>query len=265
MLVELLGTGDAAGCPKIGCRCPACTDALKGTRSRRTRFSILVRTEEGAMLIDTGPDLKEQLIRANVPKVDAVIWTHAHYDHYGGLPELFRVQTGVRCYGTVEMRELVERLFPFMHIRFTQLTPYEPFELMGVRITPVLVHHPPLSEPCGFVMEEDACKLVITGDSSIHIPEKSLEHMKDADVLIANAIHPRLSFNKHMNAAEAMELSKRVNARRLILTHLSHMYPPHEKASKYYPLAYDGMQIMIEDGEVIVEGESVQSQLNSYP
>jgi len=262
VLIELLGTGDAAGCPKIGCECAACTDAHRGTKSRRTRFSILLHTEKGVVLVDTSPDMKEQLIRAHIPKVDAVIWTHAHYDHYGGLPELFRVQKSVRCYGTEEMKELIERTFPFMDVRFTLFNPYEPFELVGVSITPVLVHHPPLTEACGFVIVEDGCKLVITGDSSIHIPEESLALMEGADLLIANAIHPTLNFNKHMNAAEAMELSERLNAKRVILTHLSHLYPPHEKASKRYPLAYDGMQITMGRRGVAVEGEHAQSQLD---
>ncbi|HIH69032.1 MBL fold metallo-hydrolase [Methermicoccus shengliensis] len=260
MLVEMLGTGDAAGCPKIGCGCAACRDALRGGRSRRARFSVLLRTGEGVVLIDTSPDLREQLLRARIPKVGAVLWTHAHYDHYGGLPELFRVQRRVRCYGTREMRDLVESTFSFMPLRFTTLEPFEEIELFGLRITPVPVHHPPLREPCGFVVIENDQKLVITGDTSIHIPQESLELMAEPKLLIADAIHPTLNFHKHMNATEALELAGMLGAERVLLTHLSHLYPPHEHAIKRYPLAHDGMCVALE----ATREESVQSQLDSY-
>jgi len=266
VLVEMLGTGDAAGCPKIGCECAACRDALRGGRSRRTRFSVLLRTRGGVVLIDTSPDLREQLLRARIPKVDAVLWTHPHYDHYGGLPELFRVQRRVRCYGTHEMKELVENTFSFMPLRFTTFEPFEEIELFGLRIIPVPVHHPPLKEPCGFVVIDDDQKLVITGDTSIHIPEGSLELMREPRLLIADAIHPTLNFNKHMNATEALGLGRMLRAERVLLTHLSHLYPPHEQAIKRYPLAHDGMCVALDATTLDTKKKkSVQSQLDGYP
>ncbi|OYV09114.1 MAG: PhnP protein [Methanosaeta sp. NSP1] len=86
MKVTLLGTGDAIGTPKIGCKCPACMDALRGGRSRRMRFSVLIESDEedGRVLVDSSPDLRWQLLKKDLSSVDGVIWTHAHYDHYAG-------------------------------------------------------------------------------------------------------------------------------------------------------------------------------------
>ncbi|MBC7110003.1 MAG: MBL fold metallo-hydrolase, partial [Archaeoglobi archaeon] len=74
MRITLLGTGDSVGTPKIGCECRTCKDALKGGRSRRTRFSVMIQNEEKVILIDTSPDLRWQLIRNRISRVDAVIW-----------------------------------------------------------------------------------------------------------------------------------------------------------------------------------------------
>jgi phosphoribosyl 1,2-cyclic phosphate phosphodiesterase len=95
MKVTLLGTGDAIGTPKIGCKCPACMDALRGGRSRRMRFSILIESDEedGRVLVDSSPDLRWQLLKKDISSVDGVIWTHAHYDHYAGFGDFHRVQS----------------------------------------------------------------------------------------------------------------------------------------------------------------------------
>ena len=100
MKVTLLGTGDAIGTPKIGCKCPACMDALRGGRSRRMRFSILLESDEedGRVLVDSSPDLRWQLLKKDIASVDGVIWTHAHYDHYAGFGDFHRVQSHVDVY-----------------------------------------------------------------------------------------------------------------------------------------------------------------------
>ena len=91
MKITLLGTGDATGTPVIGCSCPTCLDAHQGGKSRRTRCSILVESDEGAVLIDTGPDLRYQMLKNGIGRIDGVIWTHGHYDHFAGCSEFHRV------------------------------------------------------------------------------------------------------------------------------------------------------------------------------
>src|SRR5665647_619695 len=90
MKITLLGTGDAIGTPKVGCTCPQCTHAKK-TGAMRLRTSLLIENEERHILIDSSPDLRQQLLLHGSPHIDAVIWTHGHYDHFIGFGEFYRI------------------------------------------------------------------------------------------------------------------------------------------------------------------------------
>lgn len=115
MKITLLGTGDAPGTPVIGCTCPTCIDAQNGGRSKRTRFSILVESQNGKVLVDTGPDLRSQLLVNGVHHVDGVIWTHTHYDHFAGFAEFHRVQYNVDVYGIKETLNYILEYLHYMH------------------------------------------------------------------------------------------------------------------------------------------------------
>ncbi|MFZ2412570.1 MAG: MBL fold metallo-hydrolase, partial [Candidatus Methanoperedens sp.] len=120
---------------------------------------------------------------------------------------------------------------------------YVPFELIGINVTLVEVRHPPLEDSAGVILTDGRSKIVITGDTAKDIPEKSLELMSQPDLLIADAIIPAIgTVPKHMNADEAMELASKLQAKKVVLTHLSHLFPPHEQSIKDLPLGYDGME-----------------------
>ena len=244
MIVTLLGTGDAIGTPKIGCNCPTCLDALCGGRSRRLRFSVLVEADNRTVLIDTSPDLRWQLIRKGISHVDGVIWTHAHYDHYAGCGDFHRVQNRVPVYGLGETLDYIINYLYFLKPVRHEVLAGEPFDLAGMEFTLFKVNHPPLTEAAGVLVRKDEKKLVVTGDTNIDIPEESLDLMRDADLMVADGIMPPgYTLNKHMNSAEAVELGKRLGARKLVLTHISHLFPPHEVAVKRWPLGHDMMAI----------------------
>src|SRR5512145_3171452 len=190
MRLTLLGTGDAVGTPKIGCTCPACEDAREGGKSQRLRFSILVESEKGKILIDSSPDLRQQFLRQKLSCIDGVIWTHGHYDHYSGFGEFYRVQNNVDVYGVPETLEYIDQYVSFLKPRYHYVKLYEPFELIGLQFTLFKVTHPPVETPAGVVIRDGDTKVVVTGDTSPDIPEKSLELMKDPDLLIADAIVP---------------------------------------------------------------------------
>ena len=105
MKFTLMGTGDAIGTPKVGCGCPQCMHARE-TGTGRLRTSILIEHEGRHILVDSSPDLRQQLLRHGSPHIDAVIWTHGHYDHFMGFGEFYRVQKILRslpltrCSGT---------------------------------------------------------------------------------------------------------------------------------------------------------------------
>jgi phosphoribosyl 1,2-cyclic phosphate phosphodiesterase len=241
MRITLLGTGDAVGTPKIGCKCPACQDAKHGGKSQRLRSSILVESESGKILIDTSPDLRQQFLRQNLSHIDAVIWTHGHYDHYSGFGEFYRVQNKVDVYGIPETINYIDQYVSFLKPRYHYVKLYEPFKLIGLEFTLFEVNHPPVEIPTGVVIQDWKKKVVVTGDTNSEIPEASLELMKNPDLLIADGIvPPHIHIKKHMNSEEAMALAKKLNAKEVVLTHLSHLFPPHNIASLVWPLGYDG-------------------------
>ena len=243
MKITLLGTGDAVGTPKLGCSCPACLDALAGGRSRRLRFSILVESERGRVLIDTSPDLRWQLLKKGISRIDGVIWTHAHYDHYAGFGDFHRIQNGVNVYGLKSTLDYIMNYLYFMKPNRHDVRFNVPFELIGINVTLVEVSHPPLPESAGVILTDGKSKVVVTGDTEKDIPEKSFELMYRPDLLIADAIiPPRGTIPKHMNAKEAMKLASELEAKAVVLTHLSHHFPPHDESVKEWPLGYDGME-----------------------
>jgi phosphoribosyl 1,2-cyclic phosphate phosphodiesterase len=243
MKITLLGTGDAVGTPKLGCSCPTCLDAHAGGKSRRLRFSILVESDNGRLLIDTSPDLRWQLLKKGISRVDGVIWTHPHYDHYAGFGDFYRVQNDVNVYGLTRTLDYIMNYLSFMKPRRHDVNFYEPFELIGLSITMLEVTHPPVEESAGVLLTFGDRKIVITGDTTRNIPSKSLNLMFRPDLLIADAIiPPRGTIPKHMNAGEAMDLASELQAKTVVLTHMSHIFPPHDEAVKQWPLGYDGME-----------------------
>lgn len=243
MKITLLGTGDAVGTPKIGCSCPACLDAIAGGKSRRLRFSVLIESDKGKVLIDTSPDLRWQLLKKGISHIDGVIWTHAHYDHYAGFGDFHRIQNGVNVYGLKSTLDYILNYLSFMNPVRHDINLYEPFSLIGLEMTLFEVTHPPLDESAGVLITNRGKKIVITGDTSRDIPQKSRRLMFEPDLLIADAIiPPRGTIPKHMNSKEAMELGRELNAKNVVLTHLSHNFPPHDESIKEWPLGYDGME-----------------------
>jgi phosphoribosyl 1,2-cyclic phosphate phosphodiesterase len=245
MKITLLGTGDAVGTPKIGCSCPACMDAHAGGKSRRLRFSVLVESQAGRILIDTSPDLRWQMLKLGISHIDGVIWTHSHYDHYAGFGDFHRIQNDVHVYGPPDTLNYILNYLSFMKPVRHDVKFYTPFELIGLSFTLVTVTHPPLQESAGVVVTDGKHKIVISGDTTLDIPEKSLELMAHPDLLIADAIiPPRGNVPKHMNSKDAMALASLIKAKKVVLTHLSHMFPPHDEAIKEWPLGYDGIEFI---------------------
>ena len=244
MDIVLLGTGDAVGVPKIGCHCPACEDALIGGSSKRSRFSVLVGSDEGRILIDTSPDMRSQLLKNGISTVDGVIWTHAHYDHYAGFGEFYRVQKNVNVYGIKRtLDDILDDVGFISHLRH-DIELYEPFELIGLEFMLVEVNHPTIETSVGVCVREGDKKLVVTSDTRREIPQKSLDEMRGADLMIADAITPtQFKVVKHMNTKEAIELAETLDVGEVILTHLSHYHQPHDIASESLPLGYDGMRL----------------------
>jgi phosphoribosyl 1,2-cyclic phosphate phosphodiesterase len=224
MKVTLLGTGDAIGTPKIGCNCPQCTSAHR-TGVMRLRTSLLVENDDHSILIDTSPDLRFQLLRSGSPHIDAVIWTHGHYDHFIGLGEFYRVQKLPPVYAAPETLEYCESFFRFLHFERHPVPPFTPFHLSGLEFTLVEVSHPPIFT-CGLVIKSEKSKFAYTSDTRAQIPEKSMALMRDADLMLLDAlVPPGYHISKHMNYQDARELALFLNAHDFRCVHMSHNMP----------------------------------------
>lgn len=224
MKITLLGSGDAIGTPKIGCRCPVCSQAIE-EGLERVRTSLLVEYAGRHILIDTSPDLRRQLLTYGEPEIDAVIWTHGHYDHISGFGEFYRVQKLPVAYAAPPVLDYVKSQFHYLSFRTKPVEVYRPADIFGLQVTLVPVCHPPIYA-CGVIIEHEGSKIVFTGDTNSNLPAASLEAMKEPDLIFIDAIvPPGFSIGKHMNTGQASSVLHRLGAKEYRFVHMSHLMP----------------------------------------
>jgi phosphoribosyl 1,2-cyclic phosphate phosphodiesterase len=249
-----LGTGTCVGVPAIGCDCPVCTSS--DPKNDRTRCGLAIGLPEGNLLIDTPPDLRQQLLRERIGIVHAVAYTHEHADHIFGLDDLRLMQfylggpVPLFCEPVVEARirksfdyafQPPERLhagaIPQLAIQSINL---EPFRVLGATITPVRLQHGPWTPVLGFRIGNVAYCTDVNA-----IPAESMERLAGLDVLILDCLR-REPHATHFSLDEALDVWRELRPRRLLLTHLSHHFD-HATTNAELPagveLAFDGMEV----------------------
>ncbi len=253
MKITLLGTGTSQGVPVIACECEVCTSP--DPKDNRLRCSVLVEMEGLSIVIDTGPDFRYQMLRQKVAQLDAVLITHSHKDHIGGLDDIrafnFRQQKELPVYGDAGSIQQIktEYYYAFEKIKYPGVPEIraieideEPFQIQNVTFTPIKVFHQ-FMPVLGFRIGEFA---YITDAKTI--PESSIEKLQNLDVLILNAlrIQPHIS---HFNLEEALEMVEKLKPKKAYFTHISHLLGKHEAISKQLPanvyLAYDGLSLAL--------------------
>lgn len=254
-VVEFLGSGTSTGVPVIGCDCPVCRSP--DPRDKRLRPSILILGPQGNVLIDTTPDMRTQMLRAGIDRVDAVLLTHTHADHLFGMDDIrqfnFRSQAPMPVHGTAATLEHVRRVFDYCfketqagggkpQLQLEEICPYEPFLAAGRTITPLVHLHGELPV-LGFVVDR---RLAYVTDVSA-IPERTLTHLRGLDTLVLGTVrfepHPT-----HFCLEEALDVVAQLAPRRAYFTHLSHHFG-HAAVSATLPpgvaLAHDGLRFSV--------------------
>ena len=253
MKITLLGTGTSQGVPVIACNCETC---LSGDlKDKRLRTSILIEEEEKVIIIDTGPDFRQQMLNNNVKKLDAVIFTHEHRDHIAGLDDIrafnFIKNAAMDVYAENRVARALTYEFPYIfsdkkypgvpEINL-QIIDNQEFNVNGIKIIPIRVMHFKLPV-LGFRIDEFA---YITDAN--YIAEEEKEKLYGVKYLIINALR-REKHVSHFSLQQTLDIISELSPRRAYITHISHQMGLHEKLQMELPpgvfAAYDGLKIDI--------------------
>ncbi len=246
--VTLLGSGTSSGVPVIGCTCSVCTSS--NPRNQRLRAGLKIEIDDHVLLVDTPTDLRQQALKFGLPRVDAILFTHAHADHIFGLDDVrifnFRQRQSIPCYGSRGTLEALRKTFSYAfdnsqggggkpRLDLFEIT--ESVDLFGRRMQPVPVLHgqlPVNGYRCGGFAYVTDCSF---------IPAESWSLLDGLEVLILGALryteHPT-----HFSIEQAIGVARQVGARRTYLTHLAHEVD-HDRPRVTLPpgvaFGYDGL------------------------
>ena len=253
MTVTFLGTGTSQGVPVIACHCAVCRSL--DYRDKRLRVSVWIEVDGKSLVIDTGPDFRQQMLRARVQHLDAVLFTHQHKDHTAGLDDVrafnFAQQKDMPLYGRQSVLNQIKTEFSyaFSDNRYPG-TPRlqlhaienEPFDVEGISVIPIEVMHHQLPV-FGFRIGDFA---YITDAN--YISETELKKLDGVQVLVLDALQrePHLS---HFTLSQALALIGRLDIPATYLTHLSHRMGLHSAVEAELPpnvhVGYDGLRLEV--------------------
>lgn len=247
LTIKILGSGTSTGVPQIGCQCEVCQSL--DPHDKRLRQSALVTCQGKNILIDCGPDFRQQMLSCASPHLDAVLITHIHHDHIAGLEELRGFDNlPIFARGDV-IKALHERLaycfaespYPGVpHLDLVEIDDIHPFDCAGIGVEPIPVMHyrlPILGFRIGPLAYITDCKTIAA---------EQVDKLHGVPLLVINALRIKEHLS-HLSLNQALEIINRVKPGRAVLVHMSHDMGLHERVSKMLPpnveLAHDGMLV----------------------
>lgn len=252
MKITFLGTGTSQGVPFIGCDCPVCTSADK--RNDRLRTSVWIETPEASVVIDSGPDFRQQMLRYNVRRLDAIVFTHGHKDHVAGMDDVraynFHDKKAMNVYADLNTQEVLKREFQYVfqepnypgipQVDLNTINGDNSFKINELKFNPIKVLHYKM-EVLGFRIGD----FTYITDANYISPEQ-LDKAKGSKVLVLNALrheaHP-----SHFTLKEAIDVATTVGAENTYFTHISHQLGLHDEVEATLPqgmhLAFDGLTL----------------------
>lgn len=249
--IEFLGTGTSQGMPIIGCSCPVCRS--DDFHDKRLRTSAYIEYGGLRLVVDAGPDFRQQILRSGIRELDAVLLTHMHKDHTGGLDDVrafnYFMHRAFPIYAEPMVQDSLRReyAYAFGDHRYPGVPDFvlhtigeEPFSIGGVEIIPVRAMHYKLP-----ILGFRFGRLGYLTDAN-YISEESVERFRGVDIFVVSCIR-RTPHISHFSLDEALDVCRRVGARRNFLTHLSHQLERYEDLCRTLPEwvepAYDGLSL----------------------
>lgn len=253
MIITFLGTGTSQGVPVIGCDCQVCRS--DNPKDNRLRTSVHLAFNESSVVIDTGPDFRQQMLREHITKLDAILYTHRHKDHVAGMDDVrsfyFKQRKEIPVFASPETVEQLRAEFPYVfhpgdYKGVPKLKIIEihaaPFTLNGLTIHPVELYHDRMK-----VLGFRAGDFTYLTDANL-IDEKAADIIRGSRVLVINALQ-REKHPSHFNLSQALEEISRFKPELAYLTHISHKMGLYEDLIKDLPEhvfpAYDGLKITL--------------------
>lgn len=253
MKLFFLGTGTSSGIPIIGCSCKVCLS--RDSRDKRFRCSMLLTYNNKNILIDAGPDIRQQFLKFRIQYINSILITHSHYDHITGLDELrpFTIHNNINLFAEKHTMNDVKRVFPYIFDQTNiqlgggitqfndQIIDLEPFQIDDLTIEPIRILHGRLP-----IVGYKIGKVAYLTDVKT-LPQESLQQLQGIEILILSCLrlkqHPT-----HLNLDEAIKYINIINPKKTFFIHMDHSLS-HAEWKKHLPenvyVAYDGLEIDI--------------------
>lgn len=228
--IVFLGTGTSIGVPVIGCDCPVCTS--EDPKNQRLRSSIYVRTEVTELIVDTGPDFRQQCLREGIRNLDAALYTHAHSDHVMGFDDLRRFTVWdddeMEIYANRETMERLEGAFPYIfdganryrgYLKIAPRVIEGPFPVGDLEVAPLPVLHGKV-DTIGFLFSREGERLFAYIPDAKELTGETREAIRGIDLLILDGLQPEQHWT-HLSVGDAVEVAQELGVKRTWLTHLS--------------------------------------------
>jgi phosphoribosyl 1,2-cyclic phosphate phosphodiesterase len=250
--ITFLGTGTSQGVPVIACDCKTCLS--EDSRDKRLRTSILLETESVSLLVDAGPDFRQQMLREHVTRLDAILLTHEHKDHIAGLDDVrafnYKSQDAIDIFSEERVLKALKKEYSYVFSEFQypgipkmrlNTIDDQVFAINGIQIIPLRVFHYRLPV-YGFRIANFA---YITDAN--YVPEASKEKLFGVKYLVINALRKEKHIS-HFSLREAIDFIREISPKKAFITHISHQMGCHADVSKELPpeitLAYDGLSFL---------------------